>query len=218
MIEIICKETGKDLNEKFECSPKYLRRKLRTSQTKLREVFEYCQRDGRLLVTFSDKKWEFQIPKIAEIKDNYTKDLQATSKKPSKHKEKEKEKEKDVSVFEQKGIVKEVLAYLKEVTGKNYKPTTLVHAKWINARVEEGHGLVDFKHVIDVKSSQWLGDANNDKYLRPETLFGNRFEGYRNEDNESYWGDIVLGGVTHRCKSKEEADDLKKAYAEGGIE
>ena len=95
IIEIICKETGKDLTKKVECSPKYLRRKLRTSQTKLREVFEYCRRDGRLLVDFSDKKWEFQIPKIAEIKDNYTKDLQVAGKKPSKHKEVEVEVEVD---------------------------------------------------------------------------------------------------------------------------
>jgi septum formation inhibitor MinC len=93
LIEIICKETGKDLTKKFECKPQYLRRKLRTSQTKLREVFEYCQRDGRLLATFSQERWEFQLPKIAEIKDNYTKDLQVTSKKPSKHKEVEVDKE-----------------------------------------------------------------------------------------------------------------------------
>jgi hypothetical protein len=89
LIEIICKETGKDLTKEFECSPKYLRRKLRTSLVKLRQVLEYCQTSGRLLVDFSGEKWKFQIPKIAEIKDNYTKDLQVTSKKLSLDKEEE---------------------------------------------------------------------------------------------------------------------------------
>ena len=39
----------------------------------------------------------------------------------------------------------------------------------------------DFKKVIDVKSLEWNKDPKMCKYLRPETLFGNKFEGYLNE-------------------------------------
>jgi len=91
IIEIICKENGRDLTGKLSISPTYLRRKLRTSQGKLRQVFDFCQTFGKLSVNFSEKIWEFEFTKIADIKDNYTKDLQATGKKPSKHKEEEKE-------------------------------------------------------------------------------------------------------------------------------
>lgn len=94
LIEIIAKENGNNITGKLSISPTYLRRKLRTSQTKLREVFEYCQSNLRLSVTFSANKWDFDFPKIAQIKDNYTKDLQGAGKKPSKHKEVYKE-EKD---------------------------------------------------------------------------------------------------------------------------
>jgi len=95
IIEIICKENGTKLDGKLEISPTYLRRKLRTSQGKVRQVLEFCQTFGKLSVNFSDKLWDLEFTKIVEIKDNYTKDLQASSKKPSKQKEKEKEKEVD---------------------------------------------------------------------------------------------------------------------------
>ena len=35
--------------------------------------------------------------------------------------------------------------------------------------------------MIDIKSSQWL-DTDMSKFLRPETLFSNKFEGYLNEN------------------------------------
>ena len=41
--------------------------------------------------------------------------------------------------------------------------------------------MEDFKKVIDWKVSQWTGNKEMEKYLRPETLFGTKFEGYLNE-------------------------------------
>jgi len=93
LIETIAKENGNEITGKLSVKPAYLRRKLRSSQAKLREVFEYCRGFGKLSVTFSEKVWEFELPKMLEIKDNYTKDLQATGKKLSNHKEVEVEKE-----------------------------------------------------------------------------------------------------------------------------
>lgn len=98
LIEIISKENGTNITGNLSISPTYLRRKLRSSQGKLRQVFDFCQTFGKLSVTFSEEKWEFQFDKMLEIKDNYTKDLQAAGKKPSNHKEvrvKNKNKEKD---------------------------------------------------------------------------------------------------------------------------
>ena len=93
LIEIISKESGNKVTGKLTINPAYLRRKLRTSRPKLRELFDFCQTFGKVSVTFSLEKWEFDFPKILEIKDNYTKDLQATGKKLSKHKEVEVEVE-----------------------------------------------------------------------------------------------------------------------------
>ena len=74
----------------------------------------------------------------------------------------------------------EIIKYLNHTTGKNYKVTQ----KWkdlIKARWNEGQRLDDFKKVIDVKSSQWLNSKDMNKYLRPQTLFGNKFDEYLNE-------------------------------------
>ena len=39
----------------------------------------------------------------------------------------------------------------------------------------------DFYKVINIKSKQWL-NTDMEKYLRPVTLFSNKFEGYLNEE------------------------------------
>jgi len=52
----------------------------------------------------------------------------------------------------------------------------------INTRFKDGFTVEDFKIVIDKKSKQWL-DTEHGKYLRPETLFGTKFESYLNEQD-----------------------------------
>ena len=75
----------------------------------------------------------------------------------------------------------EVVDYLNQRTGRCFRPTTKVTAKHISARIAEGYRIEDFKRVIDLKSAQWESDPNMSRYLRPETLFGPKFESYLNE-------------------------------------
>lgn len=95
---------------------------------------------------------------------------------------------------------RDVIDYLNQRTGKNYKSTTKKNQTVIRARTDEGFSLDDFKRVIDNKVAEWK-DTNMEKYLRPETLFGTKFEGYLNQElqpsgmdqlermkyDESYW-------------------------------
>jgi uncharacterized phage protein (TIGR02220 family) len=76
--------------------------------------------------------------------------------------------------------VSKIIAYLNEKAGTSYRPSTSKTKKLIHARMVEGFTLEDFKQVIDTKCSEWQG-TNMAKYLRPETLFGTKFEGYLNE-------------------------------------
>jgi uncharacterized phage protein (TIGR02220 family) len=78
--------------------------------------------------------------------------------------------------------VKDVVAYLNSKAGKSYKATSKMTQKHIKARLNEGYTLDDFKTVIDRKCRKWLGTKMED-YLRPETLFGTKFEGYLNESD-----------------------------------
>ena len=76
---------------------------------------------------------------------------------------------------------KEIVDYLNNATNSNYRHTTETTKKLIKARISEGFTLEDFKTVIDKKVLLWSKDLNMSAYLRPETLFGNKFESYLNE-------------------------------------
>ncbi|EGQ2719074.1 alpha/beta hydrolase [Staphylococcus pseudintermedius] len=75
---------------------------------------------------------------------------------------------------------RDVIDYLNKQTGKQYKSTTKKNQTVIRARTDEGFTLDDFKRVIDNKVAEWKG-TDMEKYLRPETLFGTKFEGYLNQ-------------------------------------
>jgi uncharacterized phage protein (TIGR02220 family) len=75
---------------------------------------------------------------------------------------------------------KEIIHYLNKTTMSNFKDSTASTIKHINARWKEGFKLEDFIAVINWKSEQWLRDDKFFQYLRPETLFGTKFESYLN--------------------------------------
>ncbi len=89
-----------------------------------------------------------------------------------------KKKEKDNN-----NIYSLVIDYLNRKASTNYRPTTKNTQSFINARVREGYTVEDFKKVIDSKSKDWL-NTDFEKYLRPATLFGTKFENYLNEANK----------------------------------
>ncbi len=97
--------------------------------------------------------------------------------------DKEKEIEADLIIYpaEQDCIpYNDVIEYLNLKLGTNYKTSTRKTRDCIKARYNEGYRLDDFKLVIDKKYNEWNG-TDMEKYLRPETLFGNKFEGYLNQ-------------------------------------
>ena len=75
----------------------------------------------------------------------------------------------------------EIVNYLNDVAGKKFKHTTRKTQTLIKARLREGFTVDDFKRVIDNKTKEWKHDPKMNKYLRPETLFGTKFESYLNE-------------------------------------
>ena len=76
---------------------------------------------------------------------------------------------------------KEIIDYLNKKANKAFKHTAVANKKVIKARWNEGYTLDDFKHVIDTKVQQWLMNDEMSQYLRPATLFSNKFDSYLNE-------------------------------------
>ena len=81
-----------------------------------------------------------------------------------------------------KKIYKDVIDYLNEKADKNYRSTSKASQRLIDARLNEDFQLEDFKKVIDNKVASWKYDVNMNIYLRPNTLFGSKFESYLNEN------------------------------------
>lgn len=88
------------------------------------------------------------------------------------------EKRRDREEIE-KNIYSPIISFLNEKAGTNYRSSSAKTKTLIKARAEEGFTLDDFKTVIEKKCAEWL-NTPMEKYLRPETLFGTKFEGYLN--------------------------------------
>ena len=79
--------------------------------------------------------------------------------------------------------VQHILDYLNMRLGTRYKATSKINRTHIQARIGEGYSIEDFERVIDKKACEWMG-TDFQKFLRPQTLFGTKFEAYLNQPVE----------------------------------
>lgn len=79
-----------------------------------------------------------------------------------------------------KNFTEAIVDYLNEKTGRQYKTNNLKTISLVRARLKEGFKQIDFIRVVDTKCEEWL-DTDMAKYLRPETLFGTKFDNYLNQ-------------------------------------
>lgn len=101
-------------------------------------------------------------------------------------------------------IYTEIINYLNEKAGTNYRASSKATQSHINARLREKYTIEDFKKVIDIKVSKWKDDVKMCEFLRPETLFGNKFESYLNEKQVKQ----STQNYTNRDYSKTEVETL----------
>lgn len=77
-------------------------------------------------------------------------------------------------------VAEDIVTFLNSTTGSKYKASTDKTRRLIAVRLAEGFTVDDFKAVITKKAKEWQG-TDMAQYLRPETLFGTKFEGYLNQ-------------------------------------
>jgi uncharacterized phage protein (TIGR02220 family) len=114
-------------------------------------------------------------------------------------------KEKDNVLYSQ------IINYLNEKAGTSFKSTTKSTKEHISGRVREGFTLEQFKTVIDKKCAEWKDNPNMSQYLRPQTLFGTKFESYLNQPI------VLAGGMSSRTPkeyvpSAEELQRVERMY------
>ena len=64
---------------------------------------------------------------------------------------------------------------------KGFSPLAQSNQNLIKARMSEGFTVENFITVNEKKVKQWLHDPEMAQYLRPATLYSNKFEGYLNQ-------------------------------------
>lgn len=81
--------------------------------------------------------------------------------------------------------VQDIIKYFNSVCSTNFKSNTVATRKLIKRHLDEGFTIDDFKKVIDLKYLDWgknpkrfSGGQMSNEYLRPATLFGDKFESY----------------------------------------
>lgn len=75
----------------------------------------------------------------------------------------------------------EIVDHLNTILGSTFKWTSQHTQSLINERWSEGFRVEDFMQVHIIKFAEWSNDPIMSKYLRPLTLYSNKFEGYRNQ-------------------------------------
>lgn len=100
------------------------------------------------------------------------------------------------------GNIKDIVDFLNQKAGTNYKYTSANTAKHINARLADGYTLEQFQIVIEKKAVEWK-DTDMGKYLCPDTLFGSKFEKYLNQPD-------ATESKTHKACERSESTGQRK--------
>ena len=145
------------------------------SKTKVRSFLDMLQKDQMIVKKTDRKKTTIIIEKYGFFQDSETterpqKNYKKTTERPQKNPNNNENKNNIYSL---------IVDYLNQKTGQKYKHSTKKTQTCIHARLAEGFTEEDFRTVIDKKCTEWIG-TEWEKYLRPETLFGTKFESYLN--------------------------------------
>ena len=84
---------------------------------------------------------------------------------------------------------KDIIEHLNYCANTKYKYESKKTQSLISARWNEGVRLEDFRYVHAVKVEEWI-NTDMEKYIRPETLYSNKFEGYRQQKPKSKISDM----------------------------
>ena len=86
----------------------------------------------------------------------------------------------DAAPMLETGEYEQIIGHLNDLAGTHYRASSRDTRRRIDARIRAGFTVEDCIRVIDSRVAAWLHDARMREYLRPETLFGTKFESYLN--------------------------------------
>lgn len=170
-------------------SRKSLATELKLSEREIRTALTHLKTTNDIAIETTTK---FSIITVNSFDDYQGATNTSTNERPSSDQRATTPKELKNNKYIVSSEIAEIVAYLNDKLGTRYKPTTANTKKHITARLNEGYTVSDFRAVIDSKVQEWR-DTEYRKYLRPDTLFGAKFESYLNTAENS--GGNKQGGI-----------------------
>ena len=164
-------------------------KRLNLTTQKVRTILKKLEKEGYIELLTSGSKGKESTLKITIKQQLFNNNVTNKSEQLQQIKgDKQQQSNNNVTTLSKKkennnNIYSLVIDYLNKKASTNYRASTKNTQSFINARVSEGYTIEDFKKVIDSKSREWL-NTDFEKYLRPATLFGTKFENYLNEANK----------------------------------
>ena len=87
---------------------------------------------------------------------------------------------KETKLKENKDMYSPIVEDLNKVVSSKYRPTNIKTKELIDLRIKDGFYLDDFKAVHRNMERKWGSDEKMCSFLRPITLYSNKFESYLN--------------------------------------
>lgn len=104
--------------------------------------------------------------------------IQTNTNATDRDRDRDKDKDRDSeSVPDASSLSLSLVDHLNEKAGTNYKVTKSV-IKLVRSLLDSGYNGDQMRTVIDKQCSEWLNDSKMRSYLRPSTLFGDKFGEY----------------------------------------
>lgn len=89
-------------------------------------------------------------------------------------------KEKGKRIKDKEYPYQDIIDHLNQKAGTKFLSSSKDTRKHIKARMDEGFTFDDFIKVIDGRIAAWGNDAKMREFIRPQTIFGTKFESYLN--------------------------------------
>ena len=206
LLELCGEQAADEIPEKFVFHRRTLCAELMVTSSRLGRHLLAMQSALLLEYVLSAGKVEILIPNLPKYLGRYSNKNppNSSNKRKEKKRKEKKRKARTKAPFVDEAFIYNVVSHLNSKTGKNYKSGTKKTNDLIKSRVDENsYSVEDFKKAIDNQCAAWLEDPKWSKYLRPETLFGNKFESYlenvppktHNEEMKEFFGDCETEGV-----------------------
>ena len=172
------------------------------SENKIRNALKHLEEEG-FIITGNYNKSSYDRTMWYALSENAISILQNYKMEDVKNKNGECENDKpipynntDNNTDNTTDIINSVIKYLNGMTGSSFHYNTPKTKTLIKARLREGFTEENFYEVISKKCKEWNG-TDFEKYLRPQTLFGTKFESYLNQKEKSNnpYLDMLKGAI-----------------------